>query len=121
MNALQQIAERHPEYHTRHQPAREQGVVPEGPPARIGNLVAEPEPDRTKDERSKNEKHGDVEARERGGIDRRPCREHRATTEDQPDLIAVPERSNRIDRNASLDVSTSDVGQQHRNSQIETM
>src|SRR5438309_9866869 len=66
-NALQQVAESHPDYHARHQPAGEQGIISEGRTTLVGTLAAEFEPDWPNDKRRKNKKHSKAEARKRWG------------------------------------------------------
>ncbi len=113
---LQQIAERHPEHHAWHKSACEQRIVPEHAPTWIGEFVAEFETDRPQDERCEHEKHRNVKARKRRRVDRRPRREHRAAAENQPNLVAVPKRSDGVDRDATLGIIARHIGQQHRDS-----
>jgi hypothetical protein len=84
-------------------------------------LLRKSKPNRTQDQRGEHQEHGDVEAGERGGVDRRPSREHRAAAEDQPDLIALPDRPDGVDGDAPLDVLTCHIRQQHRHSQVEAV
>ncbi len=120
-NALQQIAERHAEYDARNEAAGEQRVIPERAPPRIGDLVAEIEAHRPQDQRGEHQKHGDIETGERRRVDRGPRRKYRAAAENEPHLIAFPERSDGVDRHPPLGVGARHERQQHRCPEIEAV
>jgi hypothetical protein len=120
-HALQQIAERDAEHERRHHTAGDERAVPPRAPARVRELVAELEADRPQDQRCQHQEHGDVEAREGGGVDHRPGREHGAGTEDEPHLVALPHRADRVDGDAPLGVGARDVGQQRRDAEVEAV
>ena len=68
------------------QRARQRGIVA---------LAAELEADRPQDQREQDREHREVEAGEGHRIERRPGGEDRAAAEDQPDLVAFPDRADR--------------------------
>ena len=71
------------------QTLRQRGVV---------QLGAELEADRPQDERQQHHEHGEIEAGEGRRIERRPGGEDRAAAEDEPDLVAFPDRADRVDQ-----------------------
>ena len=84
-------------------------------------LAAVLEAHRTQDERAEHDEHGEIEAGEGHGIDHRPGGENGAGAEDQPHLIAFPDRSDRVDGDAALTIGAGDEGQQDADAEIETV
>ncbi len=119
--ALQRVADRDAEDQRRNEPADEQCPVPRRPPAGILDLVAELEPDRPQDQRYQNQEHGDVEARKRGGIERRPGGERGAAAENEPHLIAFPNRIHAVDQRPPFGVGAGDQRQQHGDTQVDAV
>ncbi len=119
--ALQEIADRDAEDERGNEPADEERVVPKRAPRGIVDLVSELEADGTHDERRQHEKYRDIEARERRCVNRRPGGEDRAAAEQQPDLVAVPDRTDRVDGDAPLDIASRDEGQQRRDAEVEAV
>ena len=120
-HAAEHIADRHAEDHRRDEAADEEAPVPEGAPARLGQLGAILEPDRPQDDGDQDHHHRQIEAGERGGIECRPGGEDRAAAEDQPDLIAFPDRADRVDHDAPLVVVLGDEGQEGRDPEVEAV
>ncbi len=120
-HALQNVAERHAEHQRRHEAAGKQRVIPERAPACILDLVAELEADRPQDQGRQHQEHGDVEARKRRRINRRERGEDGAAAGDQPHLVAVPDRPDRVDRHAPLAVVARHERQQGRDAEIEAV
>src|SRR5450759_3561502 len=102
-------------------PPSKQRVVPESSPARIHDLVAELETDRPQDQRRKHQEHRDVEARKGRRIDRRESGEYRPAAGDQPDLVTIPYRADRVDGNSSLGFRARDERQQGCDAEIEAV
>ena len=63
-----------------------------------GDLLAELEGDAARDQRDQHEQQRQVEAGEQRRVPGRERREHRRAGHDQPDLVAVPERADRVER-----------------------
>jgi hypothetical protein len=77
---------------------------PEAVPSLTLALTAELEGRATQDERKEYQKHLWIECAEHRGIPARKGREHCATCRDQPDLIGIPEGSNRVYNHAPLTI-----------------
>ena len=120
-HALQRIADRHAEDQRRHGAADEQRPVPVAPPGRALALGAVFEADRPQDEREQHQEHGEVEAGEAQRIERRPGGEDRAAAEDEPDLVAFPDRADGVDHHAPFPVGLADEGQQRADPHVEAV
>ena len=118
-NACQHIADRDAEHQRGHEPAHEQRPVPAAPPCRIGPLGAIFEADRPQDQRRQHKEHGQIEAREADRIDKRPGRKYRAAAENEPNLVALPGRADRVDHHAPLFIGLANERQQRCHAKIE--
>ena len=87
------------------QPSRQRGVVA------LGAVL---ERHRPHDEGRQDHEHRQVEAREADRVKRRPGGEDRAAAEDEPDLVAFPDRADGVDDDAAFDIGLADEGQQAR-------
>jgi len=118
-NAGQHIADRDAEHQRGHEAADEQRPVPARAPRRVGLLGAIFEAHGPQDERGENEEHREVEAGEADRIDERPCREDRAAAEDEPDLVSLPCRADRVDDHAAFSIGLRDEGEEGGGAEIE--
>src|SRR5690606_37606920 len=62
------------------------------------------------------DKHRQIEAREGHRVERRPGGENGAAAQNQPDLIAFPDRADRVDDDAPLHIGLAD----HRHENVHT-
>ena len=120
-HALQHVAHRHAEDQCGYEAAYEQGPVPSAAPCRFLALAAELEGHRPQDQRDEDREHRQVETRERHRVELRPRREDRAAAEDQPHLVAFPDRADGVDDDTALDVAACHERQQRSGAQIETI
>jgi hypothetical protein len=103
-HALQHVADRHAEDQRGHAPPANKRPVPGRPPAGVIPLRAVLEGHRPDDEGGQYHEHRQVEAGERDRVERRPGGEDRAAAEDEPDLVAFPDRAHGVDRHAAFDI-----------------
>ena len=94
--AADQVGEDHAPGECGHQAANGQGHVPAGPPAGAVALATELETYPPDDQRGQHDEQHEVEAAEHAGVPDREGGERRAAGHDQPDLVAVPERADRV-------------------------
>ena len=120
-HAFKQIAEGHPEHQGRNDAANAQRPVPPAAPAGIFQLAAELEADRAHDQRRQHQKHGEIETGKARGIECRPGGENRAATQDEPDLVSLPDRPNTVDGDAALHIAAANKSQKRSGAQIETV
>ncbi len=118
-HALDNIADRDAEQQRRDGAAGEQRPVPCRPPARIVALGAVLERHRPHDEGREDHEHRQVEAREADRIERRPGGEDRAAAEDEPHLVALPDRADGVDGDPAFDIAAPDEGQQRAHPHVE--
>ena len=69
------------------------------------SLLRNMKPTGPQDQRDQHQEHCQVEARKRRGIEQRPGREHRAAAEDEPHLVALPDRLDGLEQSAALSAS----------------
>ena len=117
-NALQQVAEGDAADHRRDGGAEEQEPVPRRAPLRGGHLGAEVEGDGTEDEGHQQDEHRPVEAGERRSVHHRPSGEHGPAAGDEPDLVAVPVRSDGVDHHAALVVVLAEERQERADAHV---
>ncbi len=117
-DAQKQVAESDAEDQRRHGAADEEAPVPRAAPARIGNLAAVVEADRTQKQREQRQDQRHVEAGERRRVDERPRRERRAARGNEPDLVALPVRTDRVEHDATLVIVAPDEGQQRADAEV---
>ena len=117
----EQIPEGHAAQQRGHRPAHQERPVPGVAPARISDLVAIDKSRRTQDERHQQNKHGKIQARERGCVQPRPGREHRTAAENEPHLVAFPHRLDGFEQRATLLVGASHEAKDRPHPQIEAV
>ena len=120
-HSLQNVAERHAEHQRRHEAGDEQRPVPHVAPARIDQFVAERESHRSQDQRRQHQEHGDVETGERHGIEWRPRRKDGPAAEDEPHLVALPDRFDGFKESAAFFVGPAQEAKQHADAEIEAV
>ena len=87
----------------------------------LSALLAPLEREHAHDQEREDEEEGEVEAREhrrvpdREGGERRPARDH------EPDLVAVPERPDRLEHRAAVRLAPAEDGQQHADAEVEAL
>lgn len=118
---LQQVAERHAEYHGRHEGADEDAPVPHVAPAAALQLGTVVETDRAEEQGGQHQDHGDVEAGEGRCVDHRPGGEQRAAGGDQPHLVTVPVRGDGVDHHPALGIGFPDDAHQNADAHVETV
>ena len=64
---------------------------------------------------------GQVEAREHGRVPLGEGGEHAGAGDDQPDLVAVPDGADRVDRDAPFEVVAADEVVQHADAEVEAL
>jgi hypothetical protein len=101
--------------------ADEQRPVPVPSPGSALALGPVFEADRPQNQREQHQEHRQVEAGKAQRIERRPGREDRAAAQDEPDLIAFPDRADGIDRDAPLDVGLGRERQQRADAHVEAV
>src|SRR6185312_6518387 len=94
---------------------------PDAPPARTVALVAPFERDDPDDQEEEDEQQSEVEAREHRPVPGRECRERRAGGDDEPDLVPVPDRADRLEHRASLALVAGNEREQHADAEIEAL
>ena len=119
--AEEQVSERHPEQQRRNGAADEQGPVPGVAPAWIGDLVAEHESHGPQDEGQQQHEHREVQARERGRIKQWPGRKHHAACQDEPHLVAVPDRLDGFEQRASLLIRATEEAKRRPDAEVESV
>ncbi len=117
-------------HHVREGDAPEQGrdrradedrAVPPGPPAVGVVLAAVLECDAAHDQRDEDQEEREVEAGEERRIPGRERRERRAAGGQQPDLVAVPDRSDRVDDHAPVVVVLREERQEDADPEVEAL
>src|SRR5581483_5758379 len=103
--------DRHPPEHVRERDspqesgdgaAPEDRPVPPGAPRRAGVLAPELERHPTEDQGGEDEEQREVEAAEQGGVPLGEGGERRAAGDEEPDLVAVPHRADRVHDHAPV-------------------
>src|SRR6516162_5117134 len=117
--AKKEIAERHAEKQRRHGTAHGERPVPAVTPAWLRELAAEGEADGAQDERSQYEKHREIEPRKGGRVEERPGREHRTGPQDEPHLVPLPHRLDRLEQRAALIIGAPDEAESRAAPEIE--
>ena len=117
-HAEEQVAEGDAEHDGRHRAPDKEPPVPGIAPARIGHLAPIVDPDRPEEEGEQREYQGGVEARESRRVDERPRGEGRARGRDEPHLVALPGRADRVDHDPPLLVGAPDERQQRAYPQV---
>ncbi len=99
LEALDEGAEHHPLGKRRQRRAIAEAVIPRG--AVLGVLVAELEGDAAEDERQQHHQNGEIDRRDDDREGERKRRQQRQAAEHEPSLVAVPDRRDRVHRDAA--------------------
>ena len=91
--------------------------------ASLGMLVlaAELERDATEDRRGQDQEQRQVEAAEQRGVPLEERGERRAAGHDQPDLVAVPHRADRVHHDPAVDLVPAQEGQEDADAEVEAL
>ena len=117
--AVQQIAERHADQHRHEHAADRQRRAPAAQPGRAVPLAAVLERDAACHQRAEQHDQGQVQAGEHGRVPAGEGGEHRRPGDDQPDLVAVPQRPDRVDRRAAAGLGPADHAVQDPDPEVE--
>ena len=118
---LHEVAQGHADQQRGQQAAHGQQHVPGAPPARAVALAAVLERQAAGDERDQQQHQREVEGREHGGVPAGERGEHGGPGHDQPDLVAVPQRPDRVDGGPALRVVPADGAVQHADAEVEPL
>ena len=121
LRAADDVAERDPEEKCRKHRADNDRAVPVRTPLRTVVLASILEGDTSQDERQEDEEQGEVEAAEHRCVPERECGEGRAACNEQPDLVAVPHRADRVDEDPAPQVVGADHRQEHADAEVEAV
>jgi hypothetical protein len=94
---------------------------PRRAPARALVLLSPLERDHADDQEEENEQQCEVEAREHRPVPRRERGKRRAAGDDEPDLVAVPDRPDRLEHDPSLSLVFRQEREQHPDSEVEAL
>ena len=119
--AFEQITECNTADNRRNKAADEEEPVPGVSPSLIGNLASVVEADRTEEECKQYQQHGPVETGEGCCVDQRPSGKDGTAAGDEPNLVAVPMRSDRIDHDTAFVVVLTDERQKRSDAHILTV
>ena len=118
---VQQVAEGHAEQQRGQQAAHRQRRIPGAPPARRAPLAAVLERHAAHDQRGQQQDEREVEPGEPGRIPAGERGEDRGSGHDQPDLVAVPQRADRVDRGPPARLVGTDRVVQHADPEVEAL
>ena len=116
-----QVAQRDPEHERGKQAADRQRAAPQPAPAWPVDLAAELEGHAADDQRHQQQHEREVARREPGGVPVGEGGEDRRTADDQPDLVAVPERADGVDRHPALASGPAEDPVQHPDTEVEAL
>ena len=97
------------------------GAKPGGPPARARALPTPFERDDADDQEEEDEQEREVEAREHRRVPAGEGRERRSADDDEPDLVAVPDRADRLEHRLPLALVSGEERQQHADAEVEAL
>ncbi len=117
--ALQHVAHRHAKQQRGHEAADEQRPVPGRAPGGALVFRAILEAHGAQDQRRQHQEHRQVEARKAHRVERWPGREDRPAAEDEPHLVAFPDRADGVDHDPPLGVGAPDEGQERARAHVE--
>ncbi len=120
-HALQHVRERHTPEQRRKSGAEEDRAIPPRPPARRITLAAVLEGDTAHDERDEDQEQREVEPREQRGVPAGEGSEGRAAGREEPHLVAVPDRPDRVDHHPPVGVVLGQKRQQRSDAEIESL
>ena len=118
-DAAHDVREGHAPQQRGHRRARDDRDVPVAPPAVTVDLAPVLEGEAAHDERDEDEQQREVEAGEQARVPLGEGGEGRAARHEQPDLVAVPDRADGVDRDPAVVLGASDHGQQHADAEVE--
>ena len=90
-------------------------------PAGMVRLLPPFERDHPDDQEREDQQEGEVEAREHRRVPDGEGREGRAAGDDEPDLVAVPHRSDRLEHRLPVGVLPAQHGEQHADPEVEAL
>src|SRR3982074_896264 len=96
-----------------------EGLVPERP-GRFVRLEAEFESDAAPDQARQHQEDWNVERAEQHGISKRKCRHQRGSSQNQPGLVAIPDRRDRVHQGVSI-APVADERKEDADSEVETV
>ena len=121
VHALDEVGEADAE-HERDDQRTDRGAGVEGiAPTVVGHLGAVFERDASQDQPHQHQEQRQVQAAEQGCVPAGEGREGGATSGDQPDLIAVPGGSDRVDHHPAFLGILAEDGIQHRDAEVEAL
>ncbi len=120
-DAQEQIAERDAKDQRRNNARDKKCPVPHAPPAGGFKLAAERKRHRPQNQRCQHQKHGEIKARKRHRVERRPSGKSGTAAEDEPDLIAFPDRADRIEQHAFFDIGAGDKRLQQGGAEVKAV
>lgn len=115
----QHVADRHAHDQRRNETTDEQHPVPIAAPARAHQFAAELEADRAQDQREQDQEHRQIKPGEAHCIQRWERGKDRAAAQDQPHLVAFPDRADGIVHQPAFGIVVGDERQQRAHAQIE--
>ncbi len=95
--------------------------LPGGAPARRVVLAPELERDAADDQRGEDQEQRQVEAGEQARVPAGEGRERRAAGRQQPHLVAVPDRADRVDDHALVGLVAAERADQHPDAEVEAL
>jgi len=104
-NPFEDVAEGDTEEECRQEAGNDDRLVPGSFPAVVVDFTPELEGDAADDEGKEEQDQGRIEVTEHEGIGCRECGKRGAAGREEPDLVAIPDRTDRIDQDTFLRVS----------------
>ena len=120
-HAVHDVRERHAPQQRGQRRADDDRDVPVAPPAVTVDLAAELEGHPAQDQRDEDEQQREVEAGEQARVPLGERGEGRPARDEQPDLVAVPDRADGVDRDAAVVLGAPDQRQQHADAEVEAL
>ena len=119
---MQEVGQRHPPDERRRRRSRRCSPTATTVRQRGASPFAAPlERDDANDQEHEHEQQGEVEARERGGVPGREGGEGRAARYHQPDLVAVPHRTDRIEHRPPVVLVARQEREQGADAEVEAL
>ena len=94
--SVHRISNRHTKEKRRQRARRKEREIPEAPPEHFGALAPKLHRDTSENQAEQQQHEREIQPRKRRGIRLRKRREERAAEHDKPDLVAVPQRPDRV-------------------------
>src|SRR4029450_1818748 len=118
---MQQVGQGDPDQQWYDQAAADQATGPEAAPPGTVPLTPKFEGQSAQDQRQQGEDQRQVKAGEHGRVPAGERGEHSRAGDDQPDLIAIPDRSDGTDNRPSPDVVAADDAVQHTHAEVKPL